>query len=449
MPTLMWFRRDLRLHDNPALVEAAELDQRVLPVFVLDPALVKPSGAPRLAVLYRTLRALDQQLGGKLVVRHGSPRRVLPALAREVGAEAVFCAGDFGPYGRRRDDQVAEALDGVTLQGVELHRVGSPYAVPPGSVRNGSGQNYKVYSAFYRAWRDRGWPEPVRSVRPDWFAADGDGVPDDPELPAGLRLPPVGERVARQAWRDYLESGLAGYPDQRDRPDLDATSRMSVHLKWGTIHPRTLLADLTARHETYRRELAWREFYADVLYSRPETAREYYQPLLRGLRYATGRTAADRLRAWTEGRTGYPIVDAGMRQLLAEGWMHNRVRMVVASFLVKDLHLEWTDGARHFMRHLVDGDLASNNHNWQWVAGSGTDAAPFFRIFNPVAQGKKFDPDGRYVRRYLPELAEVPKRYLHEPWQNPDGLPDGYPEPIVDHAAERDASLADYQRVKG
>ncbi|HTZ42216.1 MAG TPA: deoxyribodipyrimidine photo-lyase, partial [Jatrophihabitans sp.] len=346
MPSMMWFRRDLRLQDNPALVEAAEADRSVLGVFVLDPALLRPAGAPRLAVLCRTLRALDEQLGGNLVIRRGDPRTVLPRLCRETGAEAVYCARDFGPYGARRDEAVEEELGRVS-GGVPLHRVGSPYAVPPGRVRNGSGQNYKVYTAFYRAWRDRGWPAPVPSVRPDWLAADSDGVPDEPALPDGLRLPAVGEPAARRAWRAYLGGDLAGYADHRDRPDEDRTSHMSVHLKWGTLHPRTMLADLGAGHETYRKELAWREFYADVLHHRPETAREYHHPQLAGLHYATGRTAERRLAAWAEGRTGYPIVDAGMRQLLAEGWVHNRVRMIVASFLVKDLHLEWTDGARH------------------------------------------------------------------------------------------------------
>jgi len=444
----MWFRRDLRLHDNPALVAAAEPDHRVLGLFVLDPALIRPAGAPRLAVLSRTLHELDQQLGGRLVVRHGDPRTVLPRLCREVGAEAVYCAGDYGPYGARRDEAVTDAL-----RHIPLHRIGSPYAVPPGSVVNGSGEHFKVYSAFYRAWRDRGWPQPARSVRPNWITAASDGPLDEPELPAGLRLPAVGEAAARRAWRSFLAERLDDYADHRDRPDLDRTSHMSVHLKWGTIHPRTMLPELSGRHlsdhhEAYRKELAWREFYADVLFHRPDSARDYYHRQLQGLHYATGRLAEQRLAAWAAGRTGYPIVDAGMRQLLAEGWMHNRVRMIVASFLVKDLHLEWTAGARHFMRHLIDGDLASNNHGWQWVAGTGTDAAPYYRIFNPVLQGKKFDPDGRYVRRYLPELAELPASYLHEPWRAPGGLPADYPEPIVDHAVERAASLADYQRVR-
>lgn len=445
----MWFRRDLRLQDNPALVEAvdavraAEQDHQVLGVFVLDPALTRPSGAPRLAVLYRTLRALDEQLGGNLVIRHGQPRTVLPKLCREISADAVYCAHDFGPYGRQRDEAVADALGDVVL-----HRVGSPYAVSPGQIRNAGGENFKVYSAFYRRWRDRGWPDPVRSVRPNWLGADSDGIPADPPLPKELQLPEVGEPAARRHWRQYLEHGLRDYADRRNRPDLNATSHMSVHLKWGTIHPRTMLADLKPTDETYRKELAWREFYADILFSRPETAREYYHPEFKKLPYAKGNTASERLQSWQQGRTGYPIVDAGMRQLLAEGWIHNRVRMIVASFLVKDLHLEWTDGARHFMQHLVDGDLASNNHGWQWVAGSGTDASPYYRIFNPVLQGKKFDPNGDYVRKYVPELKELSKKHIHEPWTYPDGAPKDYPTPIVDHDEERRRSLDDYQRIK-
>jgi deoxyribodipyrimidine photo-lyase len=377
------------------------------------------------------------------VVRHGAPGTVLGELCDEVSASSVHCAADFGPYGSRRDQAVADALGDLPL-----HRTGSSYAVAPGSVVNGSGENFKVYSAFYRAWRQHGWPQPARSVRPRWISASSDGLPAEPELPDGFRLPDVGEAAARQAWRSFVAGRIDDYADQRDRPDLDRTSHMSVHLKWGTIHPRTLLADLAPRHEAYRKELAWREFYADVLYHRPDSARQYYHRQLQGLSFATGRLAQQRLAAWAAGRTGYPIVDAGMRQLLAEGWMHNRVRMIVASFLVKDLHVEWTDGARHFMRHLVDADLASNAHGWQWVAGTGTDPAPYYRIFNPVLQGKKFDPSGDYVRRYVPELAGLPATVIHEPWRSPGGLPAGYPERIVDHATERAASLADYNALR-
>jgi deoxyribodipyrimidine photo-lyase len=218
------------------------------------------------------------------------------------------------------------------------------------------------------------------------------------------------------------------------------------------IHPRTMLADLASRRstsaETYRAELAWREFYADVLYQCPDSARTNYDRAFDALPLASGREAEQRFDAWREGRTGYPIVDAGMRQLREQAWMHNRLRMIVASFLVKDLHLPWWRGARHFMKLLVDGDLASNQHGWQWTAGSGTDPAPYFRIFNPVLQGEKFDPDGEYVRRFVPELRGVAGKAVHQPWTLPGGVPDGYPEPIVDHKAERQEALARYERVK-
>ncbi|HEV2888415.1 MAG TPA: deoxyribodipyrimidine photo-lyase [Jatrophihabitans sp.] len=447
MPAVMWFRRDLRLLDNPALAAATEAgDGSVLGVFVLDPALLHPSGAPRLAVLYRTLRVLDSQLGGNLVVRRGRPETVLGALCHEVVAGSVHCAADFGPYGAARDQAVAQALP------VPLVRTGSAYAVPPGQLTNASGANFSVYSAFYRAWFARGWPEPVPAARTEWLPAGElscDGIPADPPLEPGLRLPEVGEPAAGQAWRAFRDGPIERYRHDRNRPDLAGTSRMSVHLKWGTVHPRTLLAELEPRHEVYRKELAWREFYADVLHHRPDSAREHYRTELAGLPHPSGELARQRLAAWAAGRTGYPIVDAGMRQLLSEGWMHNRVRMIVASFLVKDLHLPWQAGARHFSAHLVDGDLASNAHGWQWVAGTGTDPAPYFRIFNPSLQGQKFDPAGDYVRRYVPELAGLPASRIHEPWRGPDGLPPGYPDRIVDHAVERAAALADYNALRG
>ena len=441
----MWFRRDLRLSDNPALAAAAAGDGSVLGVFVLDPALLRPSGAPRLAVLYRTLRVLDAQLGGNLLVRHGSPAAVLAELCREAAANSVHCAADFGPYGAARDQAVAQALP------VPLIRTGSAYAVAPGELGGASGAGFQVYSAYYRAWLARGWPEPAPDVRPGWLPAGGlrrDAIPGDPELSPRLELPEVGEPAAGRAWRAFRDGPIERYRHDRNRPDLPGTSRMSVHLKWGTVHPRTLLADLQSRHEVYRKELAWREFYADVLHRRPDSAREHYRTELAGLPRAGGAVARQRLAAWSAGRTGYPIVDAGMRQLLAEGWMHNRVRMIVASFLVKDLHLDWQAGARHFQAHLVDGDLASNAHGWQWVAGTGTDPAPYFRIFNPVLQGQKFDPAGDYVRRHVPELAGLPAEVVHEPWRAPGGLPPGYPERIVDHAAERAAALAGYEALR-
>jgi deoxyribodipyrimidine photo-lyase len=445
---VLWFRRDLRLNDHPALLAAAQ-DGPVVALFVLDDALRGPSGAPRLAFLYRTLRVLDQQLrerGGRLTVRRGQPENVVPAVAAECGAAAVHVSADFGPYGAARDGRVEQALGDRPLV-----RTGSPYAVAPGRVVKRDGTPFKVYTPFYRAWADHGWRAPAASGDADvsWRALDGLAIPPDPRLPAGLTLPEPGEAAALAAWRRFRRAHLAGYDRERDRPDLDHTSRMSPYLKLGSIHPRTILAALPPGDSAYRREIAWREFYAAVLHFWPDSAREYFQPALAQMPYARGPDADEAFEAWAAGRTGYPIVDAGMRQLLGEGWMHNRLRMIVASFLVKDLHIEWRHGARHFMRHLVDGDLASNQHGWQWTAGTGTDAAPYFRIFNPVTQGAKFDPDGAYIRRWVPELAELTGREIHEPWRRADGGPAGYPPPIVDHARERAESLAQYGVLRG
>lgn len=446
MTSVLWLRRDLRLSDHPALHAAAQ-DGPVVVLYVLDGALLRPAGAPRVAFLHRTLRAMDIDLrehGGRLLVRQGEPAEVVSRVVSEAAASAVHVSADFGPYGVRRDAVVEGALGAVPLV-----RTGSPYAVGPGRVVNSNGSPFKVFTPFYRAWLAHGWRAPAATIagRVDWRTdLDSDDVPADPPLPAELTLPEPGEAAARKAWNSYRARHLAAYADVRDRPDLDRTSRLSPYLKWGCLHPRTLLADLGAADETFRRELAWREFYASVLHAWPASAREYFQPKLAAMPYAAGGSAA--FDAWRDGRTGYPIVDAGMRQLLGEGWLHNRVRMIVASFLVKDLHIEWTHGARHFMRHLVDADLASNQHGWQWTAGTGTDPAPYFRVFNPVTQARKFDPDGDYVRRWIPELRSVGGAAVHEPWQLPGGVPAGYPAPIVDHARERAQSLAWYQSLR-
>jgi deoxyribodipyrimidine photo-lyase len=444
--SVLWLRRDLRLRDQPALHAAAE-EGPVVALFVLDAALLRPAGAPRIAFLYRTLRALDADLrehGGQLLVRRGKPENVVPRVVREGDAASVHVSADFGPYGKLRDAAVAGALGAVPLV-----RTGSPYAVAPGRVVRSDGSPFKVFTPFYKSWREHGWRAPAETItgRVAWRTdLDGIDIPADPRLPTGLELPAAGEAAARGVWSAYRERQLAAYPDVRDRPDLDRTSRVSPYLKWGCLHPRTLLADLGPADETFRKELAWREFYAAVLHAWPDSAREYFQPKLAAMPYA----ASDSLvfDAWRSGRTGYPIVDAGMRQLLGEGWLPNRVRMIVASFLVKDLHIEWTHGARHFMRHLVDADLASNQHGWQWTAGTGTDPAPFFRVFNPTTQGRKFDPEGDYVRRWIPELRDVAGGAVHEPWQLPDGVPAGYPPPIVDHARERAEALARYQSIR-
>ena len=451
MTAVMWFRRDLRLGDNPALLEACA-DGDVLPLFVLDPVLWGPSGPTRRAYLLRSLRALDASLGGRLVVEEGPPAEVVARVADRVGAGRVHVSADTGPYGRRRDDAVEEALRAADRT---LVRTGTAYAVGPGSVLTGAGRPFQVFTPFSRAWADHGWPRPADSPgAARWVRDGGEGVdgahwPGEPDL-GDLTLPEAGEDAARARWHEFTEHALADYDEDRNRPDHAGTSQLSAALKWGEVHPRTLLADLAGQRsrgaEVFRTELAWREFYADVLWHRPETAREYYRPQLAALRY---QPPGPDFEAWSQGRTGFPVVDAGMRQMRAEGWIHNRVRMITASFLVKDLHVEWQHGAREFMRWLRDGDLASNNHGWQWVAGSGTDAAPFFRVFNPITQGQKFDPSGDYVRRYVPELRHLGGKAVHEPWSAPDGYAHGYPQRIVDHAHERQVALDDYQRVKG
>ena len=439
MTSVLWLRRDLRLRDHPALVSAHESSGAggVLPVFVADPRLLGDSR--RADALVGALANLGEVYEGALVIRCGDPTEVLPALVREVGATSVHVSAETTPYGRRRDDRVRAALP----VGVPMVATGSPYAVTPGRVLKANGSPYRVYTPFARAWREHGWPRPAdvpTGLR--WHrGASSDTVPafDAGRGPDGA--PSVGEQQAHSRWHEFLERGIADYGAMRDRPDVDGTSGMSAQLRFGTIHPRTMLADLAARSSigidvaSFVDELCWREFYADVLWHEPESAWTDLRTDLAEMVYDDPDQPV--VTAWREGRTGYPFVDAGMRQLAREGWMHNRVRMVTASFLVKDLHVWWPHGARYFLSRLRDGDIASNTHGWQWVAGTGTDAAPYVRVFNPVLQGERFDPDGDYVRRYVPELAHVAGRAVHRPWDVPGGLAHGYPRRIVDHAAER------------
>ncbi len=455
MPTtVLWFRRDLRLADHPALLEshlaagAHGAGGRVLPLFVLDPKLLAGAGPVRTACLADALGALSTATGGALVLRTGDPARVVPAVAAEVGASSVHVSAETTPYGRRRDARVRDALGEVALVAT-----GTPYAVGPGTLTTGAGSPYQVFTPFSRAWRGHGWPPPAPPPAAYRWLRDlgGEPLPHADPAPAA-RLPACTEVAAHERWRGFLDDGLERYDAGRDRPDLDGTSAMSMHLKYGTIHPRTLLADVAAHDSAggpdarrFVTELCWREFYADVLWHRPDSAWGDLRPSPVGMAYDE---PGEAFAAWQAGRTGYPLVDAGQRQLLAEGWMHNRVRMVSASFLVKDLHVWWPHGARHFLTHLRDGDLASNNHGWQWVAGTGTDAAPYFRVFNPTSQARRFDPDGDYVRRYVPELAHLPGRSVHEPWKAPDGYAHGYPAPIVDHDEERREALRRYDAAR-
>jgi deoxyribodipyrimidine photo-lyase len=429
-PTVVWFRRDLRLADHPALMAGLGEHRDVLPLFVVDPTLMSSSGAPRAAFLHDCLVELDRAMGGALVVRAGDPVDVVPAVAAEIGADTVYVSRDAGPYGRRRDAAVHERLRSA---GRRLRGEGSAYAVDAGTVRKADGDPYAVFTPFFRAWSRVGWQPPVDAPRdPDWRTAPSDGIPGPIDTEADL--PPAGEPAAWDRWDDFVENGLGCYDETRDLPAASGTSRMSPYLRWGTVHPRQLLADLgpaDGPHQRFASELAWREFYADVLFHRPHTAWSNLDERMDAMPVDDDARARERFDVWASGRTGFPIVDAGMRQLLATGWMHNRVRMIVASFLVKDLHLPWQWGARHFMDHLVDGDLASNNHGWQWAAGTGTDAAPYFRVFNPTSQAERYDPEGEYASRWVPEL----------------GSP-SYPSPMVDHAAERAEALSRYEAAR-
>jgi deoxyribodipyrimidine photo-lyase len=464
--SVVWLRRDLRLGDNPALLTAAEEAGRgeVCVAVVLDQALL--AGSDRRAARYlASLRALDGDLNGALTVLAGPPEHALPALAREVGAGTVHVSRESTPYGRRRDERVGSALADA---GMGLRATGTPYAVGPGSVLTGGGTPYKVFTPFSRAWREHGWARPAEPPAARWLRAEsGTALPEAAPLESALpettrsgsaASGSAGERAAYERWRRFLDEDLEGYAGDRNRPDLDTTSRMSVPLKYGEIHPRTMLADLLAHDlwggedvDRFVTELCWREFYADVLWHRPDSAWHDWSDSLRGMAYADPDdpdVAAD-IEAWRQGRTGFPVVDAGMRQLATEGWMHNRVRMITASFLVKDLHVWWPVGARHFLEHLLDGDVASNNHGWQWVAGTGTDASPYFRVFNPVTQGIRFDPRGEYVRRWVPELDHLGGKAAHEPWKAPDGYAHGYPQRIVDHGVERERALSRYEAARG
>jgi deoxyribodipyrimidine photo-lyase len=446
-PAVMWFRRDLRLADNPALVAAANGGRPVVPLFVVDPRFAG-AGAPRRAYMAATLAALDDSMGRALVYRHGDPVNETVRIALETGADQVYATTDYGPYGARRDAAVARALAAV---GVALQLVGSNYAVEPGRVRKLDGTPFSVFTPFWRAWltHDSGVPLDTPPAV-EWLGAPVvacDGPPPRPTVECAFGT--IGEIATLHRWAEFTDRALDHYTDQRDTPAIDGTSAMSAALRWGVVHPRRLLADLgtSDSHERFRAELCWREFYADVLHHRPWSAWRNLRSSMEMMVCDDDADARRRFAAWQHGETGYPIIDAGMRQLTATGWMHNRVRMIVASFLVKDLHLPWQWGARHFMEHLVDGDLASNNHGWQWVAGTGTDSTPYLRIFNPELQSRRFDPDGSYIRRWIPALSGLGDSSVHAPTQRRGVVPLGYVAPIVDHAEERAEALRRYAAV--
>lgn len=446
MPVLLWYRRDLRVEDLPSLAAALDEGPEVLACFVLDPQLETSAGQRRLQYLGQSLRRLSDDLDGRLLITRGRPQERIPQIAAAIGASAVHVSEDFAPFGRRRDERVR-----ATLGDIPLVATGSPYLASPGRVVKDDGTPYRVFTPFFRRWREHGWRRPANSRPDSAHLIDPSELPRESAHPVdipdfgGLLAFPAGEAAALEHWRGFVSSGLERYEQDRDRPDLDCTSRMSVYLKFGNIHPRTMAADLDLKKSgaaAYLRQLAFRDFYAAVLHFWPRSAWHNWNQEFDAIETDTDAQARRQFERWKAGETGFPIVDAGMRELRETGFMHNRVRMIAASFLVKDLHLPWQWGARWFMDQLLDGDVANNQHGWQWCAGCGTDAAPYFRVFNPTLQGAKFDPEGCYVRRWVPELADVPDAHLQRA-----APPPGYPQPMVDHGRERAEALRRYQHL--
>lgn len=464
----MWFRRDLRLKDLPALAEAAHADS-ILPCFIFDDRLLTggrfPSSARTQFMLgcLAELRTDLRELGADLVLRRGRPEEVLPELAKEIGATAVHFTEDLSPFSRKRDDAVGKAL---TAEGVTTHAHPGAYIVDdPGTIRSGKDSPYTVYSPYAKKWREverRDHEEKPTSLTLAGSVAAGD-LPTLEDLglepdPSDTSFEP-GEAAAREAARLFRNDGVADYGKTRNSP-TGGSSRLSPYLRWGCISPLELETKLGRGNgdgrRVFRSELAWREFYANVLDNFPEVTTTEFQERYRGT--LQWQSDDELLEAWKQGRTGYPLIDAGMRELLGDGWMHNRVRMVVASFLTKDLHIDWREGERWFMERLVDGDVASNNGGWQWVTSVGTDPAPYFqRMFNPMTQQEKFDPEGEYVKRWVPELAKVEGKLLVRPWemsadeQEAAGciINTDYPAPVIDHAEERLFAIERYRAAAG
>jgi deoxyribodipyrimidine photo-lyase len=461
---VVWFRRDLRVADHPALLAALGAADQVAPVFVVDRALLdgRSSGPNRRAFLHGALQALADALGsrgGRLLVLEGDPVELLPTLARKLAADAVYCSREHTPYARRRDTAVEQALraDGRALQALP-----GSYLSDFDEIRSAAGDPFRVYSPFARAAKAAAWddplPAPARVPVPDALAPAGTAL-DGFDLDGAVEITPPDPAAALERLRWFVDRRVDGYARARNFMAADGTSRLSPYLRFGLISPRQVAAAVTGQgsrgggggsRETFVNELLWRDFYAYRLHHQPESAWEHMRP-----EFAWFEEAPEGLAAWREGRTGYPLVDAGMRQLTGQGWVHNRARMVVASFLTKHLLVDWREGARFFLEHLMDGDLASNNGGWQWVAGTGTDAAPYYRIFNPVTQAEKFDPDGDYIRRWVPELAKLDPPAIFAPWRDdPADLEAGgvrlgadYPHPIVDHMSARERALSRFQEA--
>jgi deoxyribodipyrimidine photo-lyase len=465
-PVIHWFRRDLRLTDNRALFAALQTWQPVITVFVADDRILNGErvGAPRLAFLRAALENLREsiaQRGGRLIVRRGEPAAALRALVDETNASAVYCNRDYTPYAQHRDDETAAALN------VLLHRLHDALVLPPGSVLTDGGAPYKVYSPFKRAWRGtlQSAHYTVQTALPGKFhpAENLRSLALDTLFDAAFPVPSASETAAQRQLTDFTASRIYDYKERRNELTVmpfdngnGGTSQISPYLRLGVLSPRQAFSagfaawnaasskDARASIDTWIDELIWREFYMHVMAHFPHVYSQNFNPMYDNLAWAHDPAG---LAAWKNGETGYPVVDAAMRQLQQVGWIPNRVRMIVASFLTKDLLIDWREGERHFMRCLIDGDPAANNGGWQWAAGTGTDAQPYFRIFNPVSQSQKFDPDGAYIRHWLPELAHIHAGEIHEPWKLKQP-PSNYPARIVDHKTARERTLTAFKRAR-
>lgn len=426
------------MSDNEALSFAS--DKQLLTVYVHSG--FDDQSANRQHSLLASLKSLDTQLQQKLNIVSGDPADQLLRLAQDQEIDQVIATRAYDTEGMIEQANVAEALH---KNSITLKLVGSYYAITPGEVNKPDGTAYKVYTPFWRAWSDKEIPSPFPTPELKLI----DPVIRDYPTPAGepsIKIK-AGEQYALQTLGRFKEV-VDTYPEARDKMAVSGTSKLSHALSHGEIHPRTVIAAIGFENEVFIKEICWREFYADVMFRNPHTLDEYFDSRFENMQYDSGQLADERFEAWKNGNTGYPVVDAAMRQLRETGWMHNRARMITASFLIKDLHLEWQQGARWFESQLTDYDPASNSHGWQWTAGCGTDASPYFRVFNPILQGKKFDPEGEYIKRYVPELAHLDKKSIHEPWDAIDGYQHNYPERVVDHATERQETLARFQELK-
>lgn len=468
---IVWFRRDLRVHDHPALTLAAREYETVLPCFVLDPRLLsgRYGSAARNAFLAGCLEDLDRSLrdlGSGLVLLEGTPEKELAKTALELRADAVVWTSDVSPFARKRDLRVTEVLRAA---GARPRPQAGTYGAAISRLKTGSGDPYRVFSPFYRSWINsarRGIQPAPRKLNPlpaefqdRLFRSQiGRLAPANCQKPEGPAVP-AGEIAARRALSRWLDSGLPEYGEQHDSvAGPGSSSRLSPYLRWGCLSPVELETRASdhggASADAWVRQLAWRDFYAHVLLHWPENLEREFQPPMRNLEWDDD---PQRLDAWRTGTTGYPIVDAGMRQLARTGWMHNRARLIAGSFLTKDLQLDWREGERWFGHLLLDGEPAQNNGNWQWIASVGTDPAPISRrLYNPVRQAERHDPEGEYVRRWVPELADVPLPALHAPWTMNEAeqreaqcrIGADYPEPVVEHAFERHIALERYARAK-